>query len=188
MRQSKIQRYLRHGMLPQLRVFEAVARHGNFTRAAEELHIAQPTVSLQIKKLTETVGLPLLEHIGKRVHPTAAGGALNAACEEILRAIARLEDTLSDLRGLRSGTLKIATSTTEKYIVSRLLAEFVQRHPDIEVSVQVLPCEALFARLAEDADDLYLLTHPPERDGIVVSRFCPTPSWCSREATIPSGV
>ena len=58
MQQGKIRRYLKHGMLPQLRVFEAVARHGSFTRAAEELYLAQPTVSVQIRKLTETVGLP----------------------------------------------------------------------------------------------------------------------------------
>ena len=70
---NEIRRYLRHGTLPQLRVFEAVARLGSYTRAGEELHIAQPTVSVQIKKLTATVGLPLLEQVGKRVHVTAAG-------------------------------------------------------------------------------------------------------------------
>ena len=67
MPQSKIRRYLKHGTLPQLSVFEAVARLGNFTRAAEELYMAQPTVSVQIKKLTETIGLPLFEQVGKRI-------------------------------------------------------------------------------------------------------------------------
>jgi len=85
MQQGKIRRYLKHGMLPQLRVFEAVARHGSFTRAAEELYLAQPTVSVQIRKLTETVGLPLLEQIGKRIHPTGAGRELYAACQDIFR-------------------------------------------------------------------------------------------------------
>ena len=65
MPQSKIRRYLRHGTLPQLSVFEAVARLASFTRAAEELYMAQPTVSVQIKKLSETVGLPVLEQVGK---------------------------------------------------------------------------------------------------------------------------
>jgi len=175
MRQRKIQRYLRHGMLPQLRAFEAVARHGNFTLAAAELHIAQPTVSVQIKKLTETVGLPLLEQVGKRVYPTAAGAALSVACEQILGALALLDNTLCDLRDLRSGTLKIAAGTTEKYIVPRLLAEFVRRYPGVAASVQVLPCESLLERFVEDADDLYLLTHPPQRDGIVVQPILPNP-------------
>ncbi len=162
-------------MLPQLRVFEAVVRHGNFTRAAEEMHIAQPTVSLHIKKLVETVGLPLLEQIGKRVYPTATGVALNAACAEILATLQRFEETAADLRELRSGTLRIAAGTTEKYIVPRLLAEFVRRYPSIEASVQVLSCEALLARLKEDADDLYLMTHPPECGGIVAERILPNP-------------
>ena len=65
---NRVQRYLKHGSLPQLAVFEACARLGNFTRAAEELHMAQPTVSTQIRKLSETIGLPLFEQIGKRIH------------------------------------------------------------------------------------------------------------------------
>ena len=78
MSQPNIHRYLRHGTLPQLRVFEASARLGSFTRAAEELHMAQPTASVQIKKLTETVGLPLFEQVGKRIYLTDAGRRLYA--------------------------------------------------------------------------------------------------------------
>ena len=95
---KKIRRYLKHGTLPQLRVFEAVVRHGSFTRAAEELHIAQPTVSVQVRKLTETVGLPLLEPAGKRVQPTAAGRALYEACHDIFGTLACVEDVLAGLR------------------------------------------------------------------------------------------
>ena len=76
MPQSKIRRYLRHGTLPQLAVFEAVTRLGGFTRAADELYMAQPTVSVQIKKLTETVGLPVLEQVGKTVRLTPVGREL----------------------------------------------------------------------------------------------------------------
>jgi DNA-binding transcriptional LysR family regulator len=175
MRQSKIQRYLKAGMLPQLRVLEAVARHGSFTRAAAELHIAQPTASLHIKKLTETVGLPLVEQVGRRVVPTAAGHALGATCTEIMGALARLDETLSDLRELRSGSLRIAASTSEEYVVPRLLAEFVRRHRGIEASIQVLPCAAVLARLAEDMDDLYVCTHPPASGEIVAERMFPNP-------------
>jgi DNA-binding transcriptional LysR family regulator len=173
--QGKVQRYLRSGLLPQLRVFEAIVRHGSFTRAAAELHIAQPTASLHIKKLTDTVGLPLLEQVGKRVRPTAAGLALKSACVEIEATLGRFEDTLGGLRGLSGGRLRIAAATTEKYIVPPLLAEFVRRYPDIEASVQVLPREPLLARLAEGADDLYLLPPLAERDGIVMHPVLPNP-------------
>jgi len=98
-----IRRYFRHGMLTQLRVFEAVTRHGNFTRAAEELCMAQPTVSVQMRKLAETVGLPLFEYIGRRVRPTAAGRELYAACQEIFETLAALEDTLGALREAAPG-------------------------------------------------------------------------------------
>ncbi len=98
MQPDKIRRYLKHGTLPQLRVFEAVVRHGSFTRAAEELHIAQPTVSVQIRKLTETAGLPLLEPAGKRVQATAAGRALYEACRDLFGTLACVEDVLAGLR------------------------------------------------------------------------------------------
>jgi DNA-binding transcriptional LysR family regulator len=99
MQQGRIRRYFRHGMLPQLRVFEAVARLGSFTRAAEELHLAQPTVSIQVKKLTDTVGIPLLETGSRCVRPTEAGKRLYAACREIFGSLAEVEDALSKLRG-----------------------------------------------------------------------------------------
>jgi DNA-binding transcriptional LysR family regulator len=95
---GRIRRYFKHGMLVQLRVFDAVVRHGGYTRAAAELHLAQPTVSVQIKKLTETVGTPLLEVTGRRVHLTAAGYALHAACLDLFATLSTLEDVLDGLR------------------------------------------------------------------------------------------
>lgn len=175
MQAAKIRRYLKHGTLPQLRVFDAVSRHGNFTRAAEELHMAQPTVSIQIKKLTETVGMPLFEQIGKRVHLTSAGRQLGVACQDIFRALAGVEDAMSDLRGLKSGSLRIAASTTAKYLAPRLLSGFVRAHPAIEISLQIDCYEALLERIAENADDLYIVVTPPEGGHVVVQRILPNP-------------
>jgi DNA-binding transcriptional LysR family regulator len=175
MQQGKIRRYLKHGMLPQLRVFEAVARHGSFTRAAEELYLAQPTVSVQIRKLTDTVGLPLLEQIGKRVHPTAVGRELYAACQEIFRTLDGVESALSDIRGLKAGSLRVATSTSGKYLVPRLLAEFSKLHPGIEISLHVNGRESVLDRLADNRDDLYVLSNPPEEDDVVVQRISANP-------------
>jgi len=95
---NRVQRYLKHGSLPQLAVFEACARLGSFTRAAEELHMAQPTVSTQIRKLSETIGLPLFEQIGKRIHRTEAGHLLYEACLTIFRTVEDMENSLEDLR------------------------------------------------------------------------------------------
>lgn len=175
MQTGKIRRYLKHGMLPQLRVFEAVARHGSFTRAAEELYLAQPTVSVQIRKLTETVGMPLLEQIGKRVHPTGAGRSLYAACQEIFRTLDGVESSLSDFRGLKAGTLRIATSTSGKYLVPRLLAEFVKLHPGIAVTLHVNHRKAVLERLFQNVDDLYVFSNPPEEENVVVQRILPNP-------------
>jgi DNA-binding transcriptional LysR family regulator len=94
---------------------------------------------------------------------------------EIEATLERFEDNLCGLRGLSAGSLRIAAATTEKYIVPRLLAEFVRRHPEIEPLVQVLPCEALLARLADGADDLYFLSLPPGREGIVMQPVLPNP-------------
>jgi DNA-binding transcriptional LysR family regulator len=175
MQQGKIRRYLKHGMLPQLRVFEAVTRHGSFTRAAEELYLAQPTVSVQIRKLTETVGLPLLEQIGKRIHPTGAGRELYAACLDIFRTLDGVESALSDIRGLKSGSLRVATSTSGKYLVPRLLAEFVKLHPGIEVTLHVNHRKAVLDRLSQNMDDLYVFSNPPEEEDVVVQRILANP-------------
>lgn len=173
MQQSKIRRYLKHGMLPQLCVFEAVVRLGSFTRAAEELYMAQPTVSVQIKKLTETIGLPLVEQAGKRVQPTAVGRELYGTCREIFESLSEVERTLSNLRGLKSGTLRVATSTAGKYFAPRLLAEFVKFHPGIEVALHVDRRQTLIERLAANIDDLYILVNVPADADIVVQRILP---------------
>jgi DNA-binding MarR family transcriptional regulator len=109
----KTRRYLKHGSLPQLRVFEAVVRHGSFTRAAEELHLSQPTVSVQVRKLTETAGVPLLEPIGKRVQPTTAGRALYEACRDIFDTLACVEDVLAGLRVPKEARPRASTGAAD---------------------------------------------------------------------------
>ena len=175
MPQSRIRRYLKHGTLTQLSVFEAVARFGSYTRAAEELHLAQPTVSVQIKKLAETVGAPLFEQIGKAVHLTGAGRELQRTVQEIFRQLTDFEDRISSLRGLKSGQLRLAVSTTGKYFAPRLLAAFVQAHPGIEVSLQIHHREALIERMAENADDLYVFANPPTDREVVTQAILPNP-------------
>ena len=100
-----------------LRAFEAAARHLNLTRAAEELFLTQPTVSMQIKKLSDVVGLPLFEHIGRNVEPTETGRELYQACRDIFQILANLEMKISDFQGLKRGRLRVGVVTTAKYLV-----------------------------------------------------------------------
>jgi DNA-binding transcriptional LysR family regulator len=175
MPQSAIRRYLKHGTLPQLSVFEAVARLGSFTKAAEELYMAQPTVSVQMKKLAETVGLPLIEQIGKRIHLTDAGRVLHAGCLEMFGTLAGVERGLADLRGLEAGGLQLAVSTTAEYFVPRVLAEFVKQHPKVEVSLQIHNRGALLERMAKNLDDLYIFAGAPAGKDVITYPILPNP-------------
>lgn len=175
MSHTKIRRYLKHGTLPQLTVFEAVARLGSFTKAAEELYMAQPTVSVQMKKLSETVGLPLIEQIGKRIHLTEAGRTLQSACNDVFATFAGVEQNLANIRGMATGKLQLAVSTTGKYFAPRILAEFVKQHPHLEVSLQIHNRAALLERMAQNMDDLYIFASPPGEQDVVTQVILPNP-------------
>lgn len=158
---NRIRRYLRHGLLPQLAVFETVARLGSFTRAAEELFVAQPTVSIQMKKLSETLGVPLFEQSGKRPILTDAGRELAAASRDIFDRLGQVEERLTSLRDLDHGRLRISTSSFGKYFIPRLLGEFCKRHPKIEVAMHIDNMRGIRQRLQENADDIYVLSNLP---------------------------
>ena len=175
MLQANIRRYLKHGMLTQLRVFEASARLGNFSRAAQELHMAQPTASVQIKKLTETVGLPLFEQVGKRVYLTDAGQSLYEGCHEIFRALSALEQTLDGLRAVECGHLRLAVCSSGKYLAPRMLGAFIQRYPGVQASLAIHNRGTLIERLANNEDDLYIFSSPLEREDVVTQALLPNP-------------
>ncbi len=175
MSQPNIHRYLRHGTLPQLRLFEATARLGSFTRAAQELHMAQPTASVQIKKLSETVGVPLFEQVGKRLYLTDAGRRLYESCQEVFRAFETLEESLARMRGLEAGRLRLAVSTTGMCFAPRLLGAFVAQHPAVETSMQAHNRQTLVERLARNEDDLYLFADAPEMEDVVAQELLPNP-------------
>lgn len=150
----------------QLRIFTTVVHQGSFSRAAEALHLTQPTLSVQVKQLADQIGAPLLEQIGKRVHPTAAGREVLVAAEDIARALERLESALAAQRGLERGHLRLAVVSTAEYFVPRLLGTFHARHPGIDVALQVVNRQQVIERLRENADDLYVMTRPPAGEDI----------------------
>ena len=161
--------------LRQLHIFEAVARHLSYTRAAEELHLTQPAVFAQVKQLEDSVGQPLLERIGKQLFLTAAGNEVLATSRETVGAIERLEMRLADMQGLKKGRLRIAIVTTAKYLIPRLLGEFCTRYPGIEAALTVTNREKLLARLADNADDLVVLGVPPEHLDVVATPIADNP-------------
>jgi LysR family transcriptional regulator, low CO2-responsive transcriptional regulator len=173
MSHSHTRRYFKHGTLPQIAVFEAIARLGSFTRAATELHLAQPTVSTQIRKLTDTMGVPLLEQIGKQVYLTDAGHSLHTACAEIFATFARVDEALADLRGSHIGRLQLAAGSGACFL-PRLLATFTRRYPGVDISLRFHNRLELSHRLADNEDDLYLFVTPPAR-GVVTQVLLPNP-------------
>ncbi len=161
--------------LHQLRVFEAAARHSSFTRAAEELFLTQPTISMQIKQLTKSVGIPLFEQVGKRLYLTEAGRELFATCKEIFNTFAQFEMKVADLKGLKQGQLRLAVITTAKYFVPRLLGSFCQLYPGIEISLQVTNHEGILDRMTSNQDDLYIMSQIPEHLDIYYEAFLENP-------------
>jgi len=168
MPRAKLRRYFRHGLLPQLIVFEAVARLGSVTRAAEELHLAQPTVSTQIKKLAATFEVALFEQRGRKLHLTAAGQMLRESCVEALGLFARIEERLASLRPATPEVLRLAAEPEARAVASRLLAAFCSRHPGVQASLHIAPREELLPRLAAGVDDVYLFEL--EIDGVPAER------------------
>ena len=144
---------MKQATLHQLQILEAIARHGSFTRAAEELELTQPTVSQQIKRLTQTIGLPLFEQLGKQIYLTAAGTQVLAASATISEKFAELEIAIDELKGLKQGRINLVASTTAKYFVPRLLGTFRRKHPEIELALHITNQEGVLARLARNQDD-----------------------------------
>jgi DNA-binding transcriptional LysR family regulator len=168
MSRTRLRRYFRHGLLPQLIVFEAVARLGGVTRAAEELHLAQPTVSIQLKKLAAALGVVLFEQRGRRLHLTAAGHALRETCVELTALLARTDERLAPWRGERAGVLRLAAATEAHQAATRLVV-----------------VAALFLREAVrlDAQDTVPNNSPApgEAEGVIEEGT----QWKSRASTTP---
>lgn len=153
---------LRHITLRQLQIFESVVRLGGITRAAEMLNLSQPTVSMQIRKLSETLGLTLLETVGRTTHPTPAGREVYTTIVEILDNIGALDDLTSELKNTVRGELRISVITTATYFMPHILGAFVERFPDVEPKLTVTNRAEVLERLRSNADDLIIMGQVPE--------------------------
>ncbi len=147
--------------LVQLRSFEAVVRLGGVGRAARALHLAQPTVSTQMRELASTLGLALFEPRGRGLVPTAVGERLALAVRAMGAAWQAFEEEAAALQGLRRGRLRIAAVTTTEYFLPDLLGPFARQYPGIEIELAVENRDAVVARLERGDDELAAMMLPP---------------------------
>ncbi|TKB45542.1 LysR family transcriptional regulator [Thalassotalea mangrovi] len=159
------------GTFRQLEILLAVYRGGSIKAASESLFLTQPTVSMQLKKLSEAIGLPLYQQLGKKLKFTDAGLATIDTAKHILQRCEELDMHLSNLRGLKTGTLRLACATTAKYFIPHLLGPFCKRYPGIEIQFTVANRRQVIERLEQGLDDFYVFSHLPQGLDIDVIEF-----------------
>jgi LysR family transcriptional regulator, low CO2-responsive transcriptional regulator len=164
-----------HLTLRQLKVFEAVARHLNYTRAAEELFLTQPAVSMQIKQLEESLGAALFEQLGKRVHLTDTGREVLSYARTITQLLEELESVLDRGKGVTGGRLRISVATTANYFIPTLLAAFNKRFPGVTVTLDVTNRESLLRQLNENVVDVVIMGQPPAGLDVEAEAFLENP-------------
>ena len=147
--------------LRQIRIFECVARHLSYSRAAESLYLTQPAVSMQVRQLEDSLGLALFEQLGKKIYLTPAGEEFLNYCRNILQQVSNAEAMVEDLKGM-GGKLGIDVASTAGYFTPQLLAEFCKRHPKARISLNVTNRETLLQRLANNEMDMAIMGRPPE--------------------------
>ena len=161
--------------LHQLRIFRTVAEHNSFTRAAEVLHLSQPAVSIQVKKLEGSVGLPLIEQIGKKIHLTEAGEAVYHCAQTVSDQIDDTTEHIDGLKGMKRGRLRISVATTASNFVTRMLAAFSDLYPDVAISLDVTNRESLLRQLEANEPDLVIMGKPPASADLRATAFMDNP-------------
>jgi DNA-binding transcriptional LysR family regulator len=166
---------MKNATLRQLKVFEAVARLLSYSRAAEELHLTQPAVSTQIRKLEDHAGLPLFEQMGKKVFLTAAGKELLHHCHLIIAQFADAEAAMTHFKGVAGGRLNVAVISAGDYFLPSLLVEFARRHEGVEINLTVHNRTDLLTQLGDNLTDLAVMVRPPDDADMLAEPFAPHP-------------
>ncbi len=153
---------LRRITLHQLRLFLSLGKHLSFTRAADELHLTQPAVSIQIKRLEDTVGVPLVEQMGKRIFLTSSGKELLSASQDIQDRLNVLCEYLTGIEKGTTGSLNIAAITTAKYFMPYFLSAFLCDYPEIKPTLTITNQSKIIKRLHKNLDDIVIMGRAPQ--------------------------
>lgn len=167
---------MRRATLRQMQVFDAVARHLSFSRAAQELNLTQPAVSLQIKQLEGITKLPLFEQIGRQIFLTGAGDTLLIHIRAVLEDIKQADLSMAALRGESAGRLSIGVVSTAKYYAPSILSSFTSGYPEIDLNLKVANRAQILALLADNEIDAALMGRPPESIDVEATIFAKHPS------------
>ncbi|NOZ54945.1 MAG: LysR family transcriptional regulator [Gammaproteobacteria bacterium] len=164
-----------HITFRQLTVLEAVARNLSFTKAALELHLTQPAVSMQIKQIEESIGLPLFEQIGKKIFLTEAGQEMYNYCRSIQQQLEEAENVIENLKGIKHGKLTIAVASTANYFAPRILAAFSNEHQSIKIDLDVTNRQGLLQHLEKNDTDIVIMGLPPTGMELMAESFMENP-------------
>ncbi len=166
---------MKNATLRQLKVFETVARHLSFSRAAEELHLTQPAVSTQVKTLEGHVGLPLFEQLGKKIYLTPAGTELLLYSREAIQLFQEMGEAMTHFKGLTGGKLNVAVISAGDYFFPRLLVAFARRHEGVTLNLSVHNRDGLLQQLEDNLTDLAIMVRPPTNMDTINEVFAPHP-------------
>ena len=166
---------MRRLTLRQFRVFEAVVRHLSFSRAAEELHLSQPAVSMQVRGIEVILGMRLTEQLGKKIFLTEAGREVLYASQSITARLDDLQANLAQLRSIDTGRLNIAATSTVNAVATDILARFRGRHPGVSIHLDVSNRAAVLDQLVGNRIDLAIMGQVPDGLGLEATRFMDNP-------------
>lgn len=166
---------MKNATFRQLKTFESVSRLLNFTRAAEELHLSQPAISMQIKLVEDHAGMALFEKIGKKTFLTQAGEQVRRLALAMLSQVKDCEDSLAALRGGTGGHLELTVVSTAKYFAPQVLSAFSKSQPGVTVKLSVNNREQVIQQLMENRVDLAIMGRPPRGLDSVASAFARHP-------------
>ena len=163
---------IRHLTFRLLQVYVAVIKTGSISQAAAQLHLSQPTVSQQIKRLSDAVGQPLFGH---GYEPTFVGLELYHAALDAFARFEAFNHVLSEAKGGLQGTLNIGIVTTAQYLMPQLLSAFYQQYPNIDVKLHIANRSTILQRFHHQQDDFYIFSHPPTDGNVLSARFLLNP-------------
>jgi len=161
--------------LRQLQIFNEVCDLRSYSRAAEEMSLTQPAVSLQIRQLEELIGQPLFDYVGKKLYMTEAAEALQPASRDIFGRLENLDMQLSDMLGSLQGQLKLAVESSAKYFIPHLFAAFKRQHPEVNLQLTVVNRAQAVRRLSDNRDDLVIMSMVPQDMGLEFLPFLNNP-------------